>query len=356
MKKIFTYFLVFIAFFAIKTSAYAFSTVSTNNETGDVTIAGDQTINDNVATAGNNVIIKGTINDDLYVAGANITIDGEVKGTLFAAGNMVTINGKVDKDALIAGNVININSSSSIARDLFTAGNTITVDGKVGRDLYTTGAQVSLNNEINGNVKAAIGAINLGDQAKVKGQLSYTNDKELTINHKEAIEGGVNFNQVSDTTTATNNFKQQATNWLMSLLQFLLVSLIFVLIIPKWLDHLSENIKNNFWKNLGIGFLVLIVAPVLAIICLITVVGAPLMFIIAGLYIFFLYLAKFWVAYYLGKLIGKNKYSPILTMVIGVIILQVLFIIPIIGSLASFITVLVGLGSIYTSNILKSAK
>ena len=356
MKKIFTYFLVFIAFFTIKTSAYAFSTISANNETGDVSINSDQTINDNVATAGNNVTIKGIINDDLYVAGANVTIDGEIKGTLFAAGNIVTINGKVDKDALIAGNVINVNSSSTIARDLFTAGNTITVDGKVGRDLYTTGAQSLLNNEVDGNVKAAIGAINLGNQAKIKGQLDYSNDKELTFNNKEAIEGGINFNKISTSESSTNTFQQQAINWLLSLVQFLLIGLILVLIIPKWLDQLATNIQNSFWKNLGIGFLILVAVPIAAIICLITIVGAPLMAILTGIYIFLMYIAKFWVAYYLGKLIGKNKYSPILTMSIGIFVLQILFFIPIIGSLASFATVLVGLGVIYTSNILKNAK
>ena len=356
MKKLLIGMLVIFTAFLFKiTPAYAISTQAGDKASGDLTISSDTVINDNLAAAGNNVIVKGIIDDDLYVAGANITIEGEIKGTLFAAGANITITGKVDKDAFIAGNMITISDKASIGRDLLVAGSSVAIDGPVGRNVWAGSAQLNINNTIGGNVNAGAAAINLDDLAKINGNLTYSNDKELDIN-KSQVSGGVEFKKVETKEAAQKGFQALALTWIIGILQSLFVGLILVFLMPKWLKHVAKTNADNLLKNLGIGLLVLIVTPIIALISLITIIGMPLAFVIAGLYALMIYLSKFWVAYWIGNMIGKEKYSPVLTITIGILILELIFLIPIVSPFVQFLVLIAGLGAIYTANIFKAAK
>ena len=87
-----------------------------------ITIAADETINDDLYLSGNTVVMDGTVNGNLIVAGENVTVNGEVTGSVFAAGNSVTINGVVGRSVYAAGAVVTLGAESQIAEDVFSAG------------------------------------------------------------------------------------------------------------------------------------------------------------------------------------------------------------------------------------------
>jgi hypothetical protein len=82
------------------------------------------------------------------------------------------------------------------------------------------------------------------------------------------------------------------------------------------------------------------------------VVGLPIALIAALLLIVALMLTGTFVSYSLGKWIGsrlKLKYSDLVLFVIGFVILNILFLIPFVGWLASLISVSLGFGAmLYT--------
>lgn len=353
---------IFILSIIITPKAKALTTINASDETGNVTVESNENINDNLATAGNNVYIRGIIEDDLFVAGSNINIEGEIKGNLFAAGNMVTINGKIHQDAFVAGNNVTFGENTSVGRDLYTAGNLLNINGEIGRNLMVGSAMLNLNAIVNGNTNAQTSSLKLGENASILGSLTYTGDTKIDTNN-EQVKGEISYQEPEKNTNNENNNNVSSIftfgvifNWIRSLLSFIAIGILLVLLMPKWFDKIGDIIAKNTLKSMGIGFLILIVAPIAAIIAIFTIIGIPITIIITLLYILILYIAKYWVAYCLGKYIGKGKWSPIATIAIGALILQIIFIIPFIGGLASFLTMLAGTGAIWLANPMSSAK
>lgn len=351
MKKIAILIVLSIAMVGfLSSSAKAFTTIKAD-ENGNVTVEGNETIDDNVATAGNIVIIRGTIDDDLFVAGQDIKIEGDVNGSLFAMGNQIEVSGTIGKDAMIAGNILDLSKSSKITGDLFAAGNMVTVSGPVGRNAYFAVSGLTISSIINGNVLATFSDINLSN-GQILGKLTYTAEKAININ-PALVTGGITFNEIVTKETSKN---EQVMSWLMRLLTAIVMGIIFVLLIPKWTKNISEQINKSLFKSMGIGLLILIVAPILSLLLLITMVGAPLGIIAMIFYFMLMYLAKFWVAYCLGSYIGKDKLNPIISMTIGILILYLIFAIPFIGGFAGFIVLILGIGGIYLAQPFKNAK
>lgn len=344
---------LFIAAIFLIPKAHAITTISASEDSGDVTVESNETIDDNLATAGNNVYIRGVIEDDLFVAGANIKIEGEIKGNLFAAGNTVTISGKVHQDAFLGGNMVTIEDKASVGRDLLAGGNLVLIEGNVERNVLAGAANLDINGTIEGDVKAGTNSLNLGDNAKINGKLEYSGEKEIEENKTSKVQGEVKYDKPQKTKT---NFTSQISGWFVGLVKFLFVGILLVLLLPKWFDKIADVMGSNTLKSIGIGFLMLIIAPIIALIGLIILIGMPIAFIIGLIYILLLYIAKYWVAYCLGKTIGKGKWSPIITMIVGVVILQIIFLIPYIGVIAKFVVILAALGAIYLSKPLVSAK
>lgn len=355
-KKFLTIFLgVLMALFFMSSKTQAITTIKSENN-GSITLESNENINDNVATAGNDIYIRGTIEDDLFVAGSNIKIDGEIKGNLFAAANTIEINGKIDKDTFLAGNSINIGENATLGQDAFIAGNILNIKGNIERNLSIGGSYINLDSNIKGDTKVTGQTLVIGDNAILDGNLNYTSEKELSSTEQEKIKGNTSYTQPNEKTNQKNNYNIDFTSWFVSLLQFLLFGIIIVLLMPKWTDEIAEYIKKDTLKTIGIGILAFIVVPILMIIMLITIVGIPIAIVTGLLFTLFIMFARFWVAYCIGKWIGKNKYSPIVTILVGALILQIIFLIPILSILAKIVVIFAGLGAIYLSNPLKSAK
>src|SRR5689334_20014873 len=83
-----------------------------------VTVAPNETIEDNLYAAASTVNMNGTVKGDVIVVGNEITIDGTVDGSVFAAGRVVTINGIINGSARISGQVLTLGPRARIARDM----------------------------------------------------------------------------------------------------------------------------------------------------------------------------------------------------------------------------------------------
>ncbi len=347
---------IFIISIIIAPKAKAITAIDPSNSGGDVTIESNENIEDNVATVGNNVYIRGIINDDLFVAGSNIKIEGEIKGNLFAAGNIITINGKVDKDTYLLGNTISIENNASIGKDLLIGGNLITIGGNIGRNIMAGATRIDIEGTVKGNANISSSSLNIDKNANIDGTLRYSGNKELSNNETSQVKGEITYEKPEKTQAQVSTFSTKAVSWLYSLVSFLFVGIILILFLPKWFEKVSDITTEQTLKSIGTGFLILVTTPIIAVIALVTLIGIPITLITTLIYIFIFYIAKYWIAYCIGRIISKSKWSPILTIIVGIIILQVVFIIPIIGGLASFIVMLAGAGAVWLAKPLQSAK
>ena len=307
-----------------------------------------ESINRTMFAAGNNVNISSKVDGMSFVAGNVINLESS-QDYLFVAGNSINLKNVRAKDAFVAGSVISINSSN--IRDLYAAAQTITIDSDISRNAYLAGEKVVINGVIAKDIYVDAENIVLDDNAKILGTLINISKTAVVSNKKtyKAKDVKKDINVTPMTLVIT-----KITSMIYSYISLLIVALLLMKFIPKIFKNIESEKKDmsNVLKLVLKGFLTLILVPIIAIMLLCTVVGIPLTIISLIIYGLIIYLSSVATAYYFGNWFLKDKIkNEYLLLVVSLLILYIVKIIPIIGGLVGFISLLFGMG-IYM-NIIK---
>lgn len=323
---------------------------------------------ENFYQVGSNLNVSTNFNSSVFFAGENVTSNSTVKGISVLAGNSVTIGGTTEY-GILAGNDVKI--SSTVNNDLFVGGSTITInDATLARDTYIAGSDVVISQTkigknirvssgtlklsdvtIKGNLYVASSDIEFGDNVVITGKFSYNEDAKVT---------GLNGAKITKTdayevhTTEANMIASKIKGKLFSVISgFILLTILFLLFpnIFKKVDYQVENnTASNYIAKIGIGFIGLFMVPILSIVCMITIIGLPVGLILLFAYALSLYLGALITAYVIGNKLNtitfKKEYNFYTAAFLGLIIINVLELIPIIGGFIALFSVLFGFGLI----------
>lgn len=308
----------------------------------DVTLS--KSIDTTTFVAGNNIDVTSKIDGASFIAGNNLSISSS-QDYIFAAGNSLKVRNANTKDAFLAGSLIEVENSK--IRDLYAMGATVKVFSDISRNAYLAGDEVIINSTISGDVKIAADKITIGENAIIEGTLLYPEGDSIELDiDSSAVIGSKETYQVEDAgvqVTIVTTIKER----ILSFLSILIIGLILLALNKKMFTRIEEMPKeaSELFKNIGIGLATLILLPVAAILLLITVIGIPLSIISLLLYGIFIYLSAIPASYYIGKWILKDKIkNSYLVLIISLAAIYVLKIVPVIGGIVSFITLLLGLG------------
>lgn len=318
-----------------------------------------------------------TVNDKMdgtgFVAGNVVTVNNEVDGMLFAAGNVVNVASKSDymfaagsslnisgstfRDGFFAGSVLEF-TNIDVTRDLYVAGQKVSIEGTIGRNLFVAGDEVIIDGVINNDVYVDATTLVINSNAKINGKLSYNEDAKTTFS-KDSLIGSKttyknNSNDISIDTKALTGTRivTKLINTLVSLLNILVVGLLMVLLIPNLFKKLREVEAKRLLPSFAWGLLVLVTAPIIAILAMFTYVGVATGLIATVLYIILLYIGSIFSTYVITSLLLKDKVkNPYLVLLIGLPCLYVIKLIPFVGGLVSFGLLCIGLGLLI--NIIK---
>jgi cytoskeletal protein CcmA (bactofilin family) len=424
MKTIYKFLSVFsliaIMALAITTPAQAFDGRSGDN----VEIKAGEVVEDDVYVGANTFVLNGTVKGDLIVFAQTITINGTVEGDLIAAGQSVTINGtvteatriagaalKLGKTAVIGGDVvaggasIEAQNGSAVKGDLVAGAGQTLLEGKVAGDVLAGTGSLELNGEFGGNVKAEVGnpedggvppsmympqaniqfptvkpGFNIGEGAKIKGNLEYTQSKDIKI-PANAVGGKVTRTvPVVDPAVqkAQPTPAQKAMTWTFGLLRTIVTLIIFGLLlgwlVPMFMKSLVEKVQTKPAASLGWGVVAYAAFFFAILVILVAMIAGGILFgvltlggmsgtiiwlgilaifaMIFGFVLVTAFLTKIIVAWLGGKLIlarikpelADNKVWP---LVIGVVILALLIALPYIGWLFGILVMFIGLGALW---------
>ena len=300
--------------------------------------------------AGNIVNNKAEIDGLSFAAGNEVTLEGKVSYG-FYAGNIVTVKELVEKDAFIAGNSIRIEEDAILSRDVYIAGNTVTVKSNIKRDLRAGGSTIDLRGiTIDGNADLAFEKILLDEGTEIKGKLSYPSNADIK-GLDDAKIGKIKKYDV-DTADTDVTVKDKIVSFIIGVFASIITGLVLFLIIPNTkikLDNLELNLVDVF-KNIGIGLLVLIVTPIVALIGLFTGILTPISLITIVIYIISIYLTGIVVSYKFGNMISNKLFkvdSMFLSLFVGIVLVKLLKMVPVIGDILSIFVVLYGMGLIF---------
>lgn len=289
-----------LAVMTIVTPALAF-----DGRSGDrVVIAAQEVINDDLYIGANEFILEGTVNGDLLAFAQTVTINGTVNGDLISAGQTLIVNGAVTGAIRMAGSALFVGEKARIGDDIVSAGYSLEIreGSEIGRDLVFAGGQALLSGDVVGNVKVAASAFELrgtvgGDvrselgatnqaqagfvptmfmpqprisvpavplgltldpAAKIKGNLEYIQDKELTL-PAGIVSGKVHFTVYTPSVTGPREptFGEKVATWALNFLRsgiaHILIGLFLLWLFPTFVKGLSDTLKTRLWPSLGWG-------------------------------------------------------------------------------------------------------
>ena len=321
-----------------------------------------------LAEAGDTVVQEGDYNSIRLVAGNKVTSRANIDGISFIAGNEITTEG-MSNYGFYAGN--NISIKENIAKDLFVAGNKVVVteDAIIGRDAFLAGANVTVKtknvrelrivaNSINisgvtvsGDAYLLADNIALDENTVITGKLTYSEDANVIgldlarvgeIVKTEKVEINVKKSLFSD-----------VKDIIFSICAGIIIMLILFYIIPKFKDNL-DNVElkvEPILKLVCIGFLILILVPMIFLMTVFTNILTPFALILGCVYGISIYLGTLLSAYVIGNILTTkvlNKDNKYLALAIGMILVKLVKLIPGVGGFIGVICLLYGMGLITT--------
>jgi cytoskeletal protein CcmA (bactofilin family) len=329
-----------------------------------VTIAANQTVNDDVYAAGNTVIIDGRVNGDVVAFAGTVTLNGVVTGNLIAAGGTTTIKGRVDGTVRVAGGTITVDGV--VGRDLLVGAGTVTLGSgaRIGRDLLTGSGTTSVSGRIARDVRVGSGTLQLNSGAVVGGNISYNGNVAPTIANGATVHGTVQESNPTGGWTWTGwsapwsvgNPGNTLVGWLQMLIGMLILGLAIVWLAPRFSRRTINRMERSPWQSGGLGLVLLITVPIVAglvfvlgllvggwwlalILLALLVLALPVSMVIAGLSI----------GHWVMERVGRINVGLGWELLVGLVLLGLVSLVPVFGAVALFLASLFGFGALVMS-------
>ncbi|MCZ6692048.1 MAG: zf-HC2 domain-containing protein [Planctomycetota bacterium] len=344
--------------------AFPSSASATETRSGQrVLVAADEIIDDTLVLTGDEIQMSGDVLGDLFVFGRTVKLDGTVRGNLYAFAEDVYSQGVVEgnvhlfvqkavlegeqKSVFFLGRLLTLGESGRVSGDLTMMGQNCRIAGEVARDVWAACGNVVLSGKVGRNTKAHAGEIHLLSDARLEGDLIAELPKPdgLHIEPGATIGGKKVISVAEDTVWA--GYVVDAILLAGALLVGVLIFAFFPVLYSR-----PPGSPNSILRTTGIGFLVLIAAPISALILAVTIVGLPLFAIIFVAYLIGIYLSMIIVAAAIGQAILKSDRGQglrfALGLGLGLLIIRLAVGIPFAGAWIGFLVLLLGLGTLST--------
>lgn len=268
----------------------------------------------------------------------------------------------------IAGDVYVLNSGERINGNIAGIGTTLILEkgSIVSGDISLIGSNLDLSGEVNGDINLFAGSSYIGDSAVIQGDINQTYH-QIHISPNAIIRGRTNtfvFPSKPGSSSISNitNFLRWLNPSRILFLQigriifWILISLLVIGLFPDPTGKVITALRNNPLPALGVGFISLMILPIVSIILIVTIclspVGIILLIVLSVSYVWG------WVS--IGYLVGIQltswlnldwkKEAIVLTgaLALGTITMLLIFI-PILGFITGLIISSIGIGAIIFS-------
>ncbi|WP_103662959.1 polymer-forming cytoskeletal protein [Microbacterium sp. CJ77] len=279
--------------------------------------------------SGTTIDVSDNVDGDVYAAGQSVTISGDVTGDVIAAAQTITITGTVDGNVRLAAQDVTISGEVDRSGTVFAASVTVTDTGSFGTDIVGAANDVRIGGEVGRDAYLSVGHLRI--DGTVGGNVTYFGEREAQI-ADGSVAGTVDFVQTRQSADVQVSPWVLFAGWVLGVLYALValsvVTLFAGLLIPRWLNRVTDHLVPSPWKALLVGLVASIAVPFALLFLLVTIIGAPLALAL-GLVWIVLTLATFvFGAYYLGRLILRGGQHPVVKALLGGLILIVALQIP----------------------------
>lgn len=227
------------------------------------------------------------------------------------------------------------------AGDIVVVDGDVTIRGTVTGDVIVVDGDVTIRGSVAGDVVTVSGLATLGRRGRVSGDIVYADDKPVQAPGSQ-VGGEVKKLKIGDASIVG-----AIGLWIGFTVSLLLLGLVLLLLAPRAGEAVLRTGREKPLIAALVGLLAFFLLPVIAIAACVTVIGLPL-----GIVLLLLILPLYVIGYLTSALVVGGlilKRAGILAFIVGLVILQLLTLIPIAGGLIGFLVTIFGLGVLLVS-------
>ena len=329
---------------------------------------------DDLFMAGDRVTGRADITGSAFFAGRKVAMSGAIGGDVYAAGEEVAIQGDVSGDASLLGRTVSV---AEVGGDLRVAASELQLGGNVGGNVIVTGSDVAFDAAVGGDVTLAARNVDWGEAASIAGRLYIHEEKlgDLEVPERVAsvdrierreIEGREIEGREIEGRGVEPQDEARRPHWRSSIGDFLfeviVVAVLAVLVaalLPTRLAEMQRRVLARPVHTLWLGFLSLSAVIGASILLTITIIGLPLVAVLALLAILCTIAGYAVAVYVLGVrlLLATGRPEPDsigsrgIAAGAGALAAAVIGLIPFLGWLFAIVLALAGIGAITVQSI-----
>lgn len=321
---------------------------------GDLTVAAPVT--GDLTAAGGSVVISSPVSGDALIAGGSVEVRKPVAGDLRVAGGRVMVEDAVAGDLVAIGGTVDVKSSPSFA---WIAGAKVSLEQGAKGPVTVYGSAVTLAGTFAGDVTVtASDRITLAEGTVIHGALHYDAPQQADIPVNAKIDGGVTYTGKSylPTTAEAQSFAIAGAGifFLIRILAAIIAAGLIAGLFPRFSQAVADRTLSysvsRFILLALLGFGVLVAAPVLILVLLVSFAGAGIAFVLLAAYVLLLLISYLYAAVIAGaaltRQITKRTAFYWRDAVVGMLALSIISLVPVIGTFVFFILLAAAAGAI----------
>lgn len=295
--------------------------------------------------AGNNVVNSASTGGLLLSFGNRMEVRG-VGEYGIAAANILEVSGVTEKDLFAAGNFIHLTQDAEIGRDVYLAGNDIKIESNLNGNVAITASKVTFSDvTIDGDVNLDVEQIIFSGDVSILGTLVYNEDAQISGLDDATIAHVQTYAAISTTVSAVELWLSQA----IEAVGTFIVALILIIVFPMLKERIAaESSTQRFGINFLNGLGLLVLAPVLSILLMVSVFGMKAGLLLLAAWFIVVCITGVFTGMWLGRSVVEKlfrSHAPFaVEAAVGILILGCLALIPGVDAIVSFFSVVFGAG------------
>ncbi|MFN7964198.1 MAG: polymer-forming cytoskeletal protein [Acidobacteriota bacterium] len=300
--------------------------------------------------------IDGTVDHDLNLTVSVANITGAVGDDLRVLASIFTLGGQVAGDAIIGAGTVSLDPQSHITGAVVVYfGGQVDIAGRIDGpvQINKTGS-ATIRGQINGDLTVICDQLDIEPGAKIAGNLTYSARKEAHV-EPGTVAGTVTRTELEDLPENADGASPSFSPFWFTVehVYFPIVSLIAGILMVVFFGRFvnaslgQANTGSGLGMSFGIGFVAILVMVMAGIVCCFLLPMALAVWSLLGaLFYFGGLIGKMLVGQWLLRPLLKRQIHPILGLLLGVFVLEIVGFIPVIGVLAVMCAIFTGIGAV----------
>jgi cytoskeletal protein CcmA (bactofilin family) len=265
-----------------------------------------------------------------------------------------TAVGSVHVDGIVEGDVnsgfgdVEVGGRGEVEGDINAGHGNVEVNGPVGGGIEAGFGNVYVDAPVRGNVSVGRGDVELGPEAAVDGHVYYGRGE--VGGNMGAVEGEMIAGRAPHMEHEPEGFGIPGLiGWVFATAAFVACSVLLAVVAPGPLLAAARRAEESPGWSLLFGVASVPAVVVFAVVLAVSIVGIPLLLLLAPAYLAFVFFGALVAAYFVGRRVvfatGHYRGGNALAAMVGALILAVVYMIPVLGGLLLYGLALLGTGA-----------